>query len=59
MSAIVDVFVAMTDRRPYKPTMTAEAALTRMTEEMGAQLDLRLLKLFREMLLDAADGSWS
>lgn len=59
MAAIVDVFVAMTDRRPYRPVQPAAAALEKMVGEMGGQLDLRLLKLFRSMLLDAADGNWS
>jgi HD-GYP domain-containing protein (c-di-GMP phosphodiesterase class II) len=53
MAAIVDVFTGMTDRRPYRRPMPAEEALRRMTTDMAGQLDLGMLKLFREMLLDA------
>ncbi len=56
MAAIVDVFGALTDRRVYKPPIDAEVALKTMAEEMSTHLDLRLLNLFREMLLDAADN---
>jgi HD-GYP domain-containing protein (c-di-GMP phosphodiesterase class II) len=54
MASIIDVFSALTDRRPYKPPMEAETALTLMVEEMSSHLDIKLLGLFREMLLDAA-----
>lgn len=59
MAAIVDTFVAMTDRRAYKEPMDPEAALGIISAEMTAQLDQRLLKLFREMLLDAAAVEWA
>jgi putative nucleotidyltransferase with HDIG domain len=52
MSAIVDVFSAITDRRPYKQAMTSEQAFRLIVETMGTQLDLHLLELFREVLLD-------
>ena len=54
MAAIVDVFCAMTERRAYRPSMSAERALTIMTEERKPQFDQKLLSLFREMLLDSA-----
>jgi putative nucleotidyltransferase with HDIG domain len=53
MAAIVDVFGALTDRRIYKPPMEAEEAL-KMMADMPGHLDKELLKMFREMLLDAA-----
>lgn len=54
MAAIVDVFGALTDRRPYKPAMDSEPALRLMADEMGNHhLDLHFLGLFKEMLLDA------
>jgi HD-GYP domain-containing protein (c-di-GMP phosphodiesterase class II) len=53
MSAIVDVFCALSDRRPYKPALEAEQALHVMTEQMPGKLDMQLLSLFREMLLDS------
>lgn len=53
MSGIVDVFCALSDRRPYKQAMEAEQALHVMTEEMPGKLDQQLLGLFREMLLDS------
>lgn len=56
MAAIVDVFTAMTDRRAYKPPLSAENALSVMTGEMAGQLDQRLLRLFNEMLRDASGG---
>jgi HD-GYP domain-containing protein (c-di-GMP phosphodiesterase class II) len=53
IAAIVDVFSALTDRRPYKPPMEAETALNLMADEMASHLDIKLLGLFRQMLLDA------
>ena len=58
MAAIVDVFVAMTEYRPYRPVIEAEKTLHSMVEEMGAQLDTKLLKLFQEMLLDSSICVW-
>jgi len=52
MAAIVDVFCAMSERRVYRPAISAEAALSIMVEGMSSQLDQTLLALFREMLLD-------
>jgi HD-GYP domain-containing protein (c-di-GMP phosphodiesterase class II) len=54
IASIIDVFSALTDRRVYKPPMDAEAALNLMVNEMGSHLDIKLLGLFRQMLLDAA-----
>ena len=53
-AAIVDVFCALTDRRTYKSAMDPEIALTLMVESMSAQLDMRLLAIFRQAMLDAA-----
>ncbi len=53
MSSIVDVFGALTDRRVYKPPMSAERALEIMTGQMPAHLDQNLLKMFKSMMLDA------
>jgi HD-GYP domain-containing protein (c-di-GMP phosphodiesterase class II) len=53
MASIIDVFSALTDRRVYKPPMDAEVALGIMVDEMGSRLDMRLLAMFREMLLEA------
>jgi putative nucleotidyltransferase with HDIG domain len=54
MSAIVDVFSAMTDRRPYKPALDAATAFKVIVESMATQLDTHLLALFRAVLLDGA-----
>ncbi|HLN24124.1 MAG TPA: HD domain-containing phosphohydrolase [Patescibacteria group bacterium] len=56
MASIVDVFGALTDRRIYKPPMDAELALKIMVDEMVGHLDQKLVKLFKEMLLDAVVG---
>jgi putative nucleotidyltransferase with HDIG domain len=53
MASIVDVFSALTDRRVYKPLMEAETALNLMVDEMASHLDIKLLGMFRQMLLDA------
>jgi HD-GYP domain-containing protein (c-di-GMP phosphodiesterase class II) len=53
MASIIDVFTALTDRRVYKREMEAEIALKLMVDEMTSHLDIKLLGLFREMLLDA------
>jgi HD-GYP domain-containing protein (c-di-GMP phosphodiesterase class II) len=52
-AATVDVFVALTDRRVYKPSMSAEAALKIMRTDMAAKLDMTLVRLFRELVLDS------
>jgi len=57
MSAIVDVFSALTDRRVYKPPMPPEKAMEIMTG-MKDGLDQNLLALFRGMLMEAAQGTW-
>lgn len=54
IACIIDVFTALTDRRVYKPPIEAEAALKLMVDEMASQLDIKLLGLFRQMLLDAS-----
>ncbi len=56
MAAIVDIFSALTDRRSYKPGMPVEEALALMTGPMAAHLDQHLLRLFRELVLDTAEG---
>jgi len=53
MAAIVDIFSALTDRRVYKAPMPPETALTLMTDQMGDEIDLTLLGLFKDMLLHA------
>jgi putative nucleotidyltransferase with HDIG domain len=55
MAAIVDVFAALTERRPYKAELKAEKALAIMMTEMPGHLDLRYLKAFREVLLDSVN----
>jgi HD-GYP domain-containing protein (c-di-GMP phosphodiesterase class II) len=56
MASIIDVFTALTDRRVYKPEMDAEAALKLMADDMTSHLDVKLLGLFRQMLLDATQA---
>jgi putative nucleotidyltransferase with HDIG domain len=51
MAALADIFVALTDRRVYKPSMAPEEALTIMAD-MGWGVDQHLLRMFREILLD-------
>jgi putative nucleotidyltransferase with HDIG domain len=53
MASIVDIFGALTDRRVYKEPMSPEKALSVMAG-MKTAIDLKLLGLFRELLLDAA-----
>ena len=54
IAAIVDVFAAMTESRPYKPIQTADQALDWMSAHMIGQLDMHLLDVFRSMLLDVS-----
>lgn len=56
MAAIVDVFCALTERRPYKKALSAEASLDLMHAEMAGKLDGLLLDKFRDMLIDAVSG---
>ncbi|MTJ82472.1 MAG: HD-GYP domain-containing protein, partial [Telmatospirillum sp.] len=57
MSAIVDVFSAMTDRRPYKRAMDAQEAFRVIIDSMGRELDTHLLALFRDVLLENPGAS--
>ncbi|MBF0356117.1 MAG: HD domain-containing protein [Alphaproteobacteria bacterium] len=50
MAMIVDIFTAMTDRRPYRSAVTPEAALKAM-QDMTGKIDTGLLMLFRDVLL--------
>ena len=52
MSAVVDVFTAMTDPRLYKPRYTAEDAFKIMVDEMSGQIDQELVLRFRQVFLD-------
>lgn len=54
MSAIVDVFGALTDERIYKPPHPPDKALAIMRDMGPNHLDQHLLGLFQEMLLDTA-----
>ncbi|SRR5579859_1268261 len=53
MAGIIDVFCALTDRRPHKNPMSAESAFETMATTMGGQIDLALLPRFREILLES------
>jgi HD-GYP domain-containing protein (c-di-GMP phosphodiesterase class II) len=59
MSAIIDVFCALTDRRPYKRTLPPHVALETMGTDMNKQLDQDLLHKFKELLLDTGEGKSS
>ena len=52
MSAIADVFSALTDIRVYKPAMKAEKALSIMSEDMAGHIDQHLLASFGSLMLD-------
>ncbi len=54
MTAIVDVFAALTERRSYRAAMSPYQALEVMQANLAAKLDQRLVRLFRTMLLEAA-----
>ncbi len=49
MSAIVDIFGALTDERSYKPAFPPEMAFN-ILEEMTDQLDQNLVSIFRKVL---------
>lgn len=59
MAAIVDVFVAQTDRRAYKSETSPETAIAVMMEDMAEALDQALVRRFRKMLLDSAAQNWA
>ncbi len=48
--SIVNTFADLTDKRSYKPAMTAEKAIETMLG-MGDQLDIQLVKAFRPVVL--------
>ncbi len=52
MAAIIDVFCGLTDRRPYRRTLSAHAAFEQIATTMKGLLDIELMMRFREVLLD-------
>jgi HD-GYP domain-containing protein (c-di-GMP phosphodiesterase class II) len=50
--AIVDVFDALTARRPYKEPMSCEAALTALQDGRGSHFDPRLVDVFQKIARD-------
>lgn len=50
--AIVDVFDALTARRPYKEPMSCEAAMTVVEEGRGSHFDPRLMHVFQGIARD-------
>lgn len=53
MAAIIDVFCGLTDRRPYRRTLTAAAAFEQIATTMKGLLDIELMMRFREVMLDS------
>ena len=53
MSAIVDIFGALTDRRSYKPAYTQDKAFE-ILESMNQQIDQEMLKVFRAIFEQGA-----
>lgn len=53
MAAIIDVFCALTDRRPYRRTFAPHVALETMATQMKNQLDMDLLFKFKDILLNS------
>ncbi|MGE5545666.1 MAG: HD-GYP domain-containing protein [Solirubrobacterales bacterium] len=54
MAAIVDVFCALTERRPHRAAMGPFQALEVMQETIREKLDQRLVRVFSGMLVKAA-----
>jgi HD-GYP domain-containing protein (c-di-GMP phosphodiesterase class II) len=54
MAAIVDVFCALTERRPHRAALSPYQALEVMQETIRPQLDQNMVRLFSGMLLTAA-----
>jgi HD-GYP domain-containing protein (c-di-GMP phosphodiesterase class II) len=54
MAAIVDVFCALTERRPHRAAMGPFQALEVMQENVREKLDQRLVRMFSGMLVKAA-----
>ncbi len=55
MSAITDLFGALSDRRTYKPAFPAEKAFE-ILESMGGALDQNLLAVFRSIFTSSGHG---
>lgn len=48
--AVVDVFDALTHRRPYKPAWPIEAAVAELRRQRGGQFDPQVVDAFLELL---------
>lgn len=53
MSAIVDIFGALTDKRSYKPAFAQDKAFS-ILESMDSQIDQKMLKVFRAIFEQGA-----
>lgn len=52
ITALVDVFDALTSKRPYKPAWPIEKALDVLKKDAGTHFDPRLVDLFMQLLPD-------
>ena len=56
--AVADVYDALTSERPYRRALAHAVALERLTSEAGRTLDLRLTRLFTDMVAhEPPDGT--
>ncbi|WP_419799133.1 MAG: HD-GYP domain-containing protein [Terasakiella sp.] len=51
LATIVDIFCALTDKRPYKPEFSCESAI-KVLETLEGKVDPFLLALFKEIIMD-------
>ncbi|MDX1737024.1 MAG: HD domain-containing protein [Alphaproteobacteria bacterium] len=56
IAAIMDIYSALTDKRSYKPSMSATKALEIMDTMAGHHIEEGFYKRFKEMVLDGAMG---
>lgn len=54
--AIVDVYDALTNQRPYNKVLTAEQVLRILQESKNKQFDPRIVDTFRDMILDRSEN---
>jgi HD-GYP domain-containing protein (c-di-GMP phosphodiesterase class II) len=54
---VIDAYEAMTDERPYAPTLKHEEALRELWRGVGGQFDVAVVAAFQRAVEPAADGA--
>jgi HD-GYP domain-containing protein (c-di-GMP phosphodiesterase class II) len=52
LCAVVDIYEALTSKRPYRNPMRSEQAIEIMKRDAGRHLDAEILEIWKELVLE-------